>query len=381
MYHFETNAIHAGQEPDPQTGAVVRPLSLATTFAQPSPGKPIKYDYSRSNNPSRESFEQCIAALEGAKYCLAFASGLAATTTMLHTLKPGDHIVSVDDVYGGTQRYFNRVAATFGLEFSYIEFDNLEKSIIPGKTKFVWLETPTNPTMKISDIENAAKISKQFHCTLIVDNTFMSPYGQHPMQLGADISFNSVSKYINGHSDVIMGCVCLNDEALYTKLKFLQNSLGAIPSPFDCYLALRGVKTLAIRMKQHEQNALQVAKFLEAHPKVRKVLYPGLPSHPQHEIAKKQNTCFGGMVSFYLRGGIEESTLFLSSCKLFTLAESLGAVESLIQLPSRMTHASVPPEVRAKLGIDDSLIRVSVGIENVDDLIADLSHALDAVKI
>ncbi|GJQ13137.1 hypothetical protein GpartN1_g4928.t1 [Galdieria partita] len=378
---FETAAIHIGQDPDPITGAVIPPLSLSTTFAQSSPGKPTSFDYSRSNNPTRQAFERCVAACEGGKGSAAFSSGLAATVTLLHLLKAGDHIICIDDVYGGTQRYFRRVASNFQLEFSFVDFEDLPKveAAIQSNTKLIWIESPTNPTMKIVDIRQVAVIASKHDVILVVDNTFMSPFFQRPLELGAHISLNSVSKYINGHSDVIMGVVTWNDESLGQRIRFLQNSLGGVPSPFDCYLANRGLKTLAIRMRKHESNALKIATFLEKHPKVRKVLYPGLTSHPQYEIAKAQQHGFGGMITFFIDSNLEGAERFLKKCKYFTLAESLGGVESLIEHPALMTHASVPTQVRQQLGIDDTLIRISVGIEDIDDLLEDLNNALNAV--
>jgi len=378
---FGTRAIHAGCHPDPHTGAVITPISLSTTFQQSSPGVHAGYDYSRSGNPTRDAFEKNIAALENAKYGLAFASGLAATSTITHVLHAGDHVVCMDDVYGGTRRNFTRIAARHGLTFTYVDFSQpgALEGAITEKTKLAWLETPTNPLLKITDLAKVAEVTKKHNIIFVVDSTFMSPYFQNPLDFGADIVVHSVTKFINGHSDVVMGVLATNSESLYADLKFLQNGIGAVPSPFDCFLALRGVKTLHVRMKQHEENAKKVVKYLESHPKIDKVVYPGLASHPQHELAKKQMRGFGGMVTFYLKGGIAESRLFLEKIKIFALAESLGGVESLIELPSVMTHASVPAEERVKLGISDSLIRLSVGIEDVDDLIADIEQALNAL--
>jgi len=309
---------------------------------------------------------------------LAFASGLSATTTITHLLKTGDHVVSIDDVYGGTRRYFTRIASHFGVSFSFVDFSTpgLLESTITEKTKMIWLETPTNPLLKITDIRAVSAIAKARGITFVVDNTFMSPYFQNPLDLGADIVVHSVTKYINGHSDVVMGVALTNNSEIYERLKFLQNGIGAVPSAFDCFLAIRGMKTLHVRMREHERNATQISKYLEAHPLVERVVYPGLASHPQHELAKKQMKGFGGMVTFFIKGGIAESRAFLENIKIFALAESLGGVESLIELPSVMTHASVPAEERAKLGITDNLIRLSVGIEDVNDLIADIEQAL-----
>lgn len=381
---FSTKIIHAGQDPDPITGAVCTPISLATTYVQRSPGQHTGFEYSRTGNPTRNAFEACIAASENAKFGVAFASGSAATATIINMLKSGDHVVSISDVYGGTNRYFNRVAKpAMGINFSMVDFNdlaNIKKAITP-KTRLVWLETPTNPTLTITDIKAVSAITREAKLTLCVDNTFCSPAIQNPLDLGADIVVHSVTKYINGHSDVVMGVVATNDAAINTKLKFLQNSIGAVPAPFDCYMAMRGMKTLQVRMERHSENAMQVAKLLEASNKVDRVVYPGLPSHPQHAIAKKQMKMFGGMVTFFLKGGLKESRQFLEALKLFALAESLGAVECLAEHPAIMTHASVPPEQRKVLGISDSLIRLSVGIEDIKDIVGDLKQALDAVTL
>ncbi len=387
--------MHVGSEADPVTGAVTVPISLATTFAQSSPGLATGasslnshgkgFEYGRTNNPTRAAYERALAAAEGGKHGLAFASGMAATVTCTHMLSSGDHVVCIDDVYGGTQRYFRRIVVpTYGITFSFVDFTipgALEAAVKANpKTKLVWLETPTNPTLKVSDIAVAAGIAHAAGALLVVDNTFMSPYLQRPLALGADIVMNSCTKYIGGHSDVVGGALITNSDEINTKLRFLQNSLGGVPGPQDCYLALRGLKTLHIRMQRHCENALACATFLESHPAVEKVLYPGLPSHPQYEVAKKQTTGAGGMITFYVKGGINAARKFLESIKLFTCAESLGAVESLAESPAVMTHASVPPEVRAQLGISDSLVRLSVGIENVEDLLADLESALKAAS-
>jgi len=378
---FGTRAIHAGCEPDPTSGAVITPISLSTTFQQQSPGVHKGYDYSRSGNPTRDAFEKNLASLENAAHGLAFASGLAATTTITHLLRAGDHVICMDDVYGGTRRQFTRIASRHGLVFSYVDFskEGAVEAAITDKTKLAWLETPTNPLLKITDIAKVAEIVKKHNIIFVVDNTFMSPYFQNPLDLGADIVMHSVTKYINGHSDVVMGFLATNRKDLHDDLRFLQNGMGGVPSAFDSFLALRGVKTLHVRMREHERSATKIAQWLEKHPKVDRVVYPGLPSHPQHELAKKQMKGFGGMVTFFLKGGSAESKLFLEKIQIFALAESLGGVESLIELPSVMTHASVPAEERVKLGISDSLIRLSVGIEDVDDLIADIGQALDAL--
>jgi cystathionine gamma-lyase len=385
-YALATKTIHAGQPADPQTGAVTVPISLATTFQQKTPGEMLAgYDYSRSGNPTRQAFEECVAALEGAKYALSFSSGSAATATIINMLNSGDHVVSIDDVYGGTQRYFRQVAVpSNGINFTFVDCTDEKKfdAAFTDKTKLVWIETPTNPTLKITDIEMAARIAHKHNCTLVVDNTFMSPALQNPLLHGADIVVHSITKYINGHSDVVGGVVATSDDNLHQRLQFLQNSIGAVPAPFDCYMALRGLKTLALRMERHSENAMKLATFLEAHPKITKVIYPGLESHPQYATAKKQNlNGFGGMVTVFVAGGLKESRTFLESLKLFKCAESLGAVESLAEHPAIMTHASVPAEQRALLGINDSLVRLSVGVEAYDDILYDVSQALDTVDI
>jgi len=380
---FGTTAIHAGQPPDPQTGAVMVPISLSTTFHQSSPGVNKGYEYSRSGNPTRAAYEQCIAELEGGKYGLAFASGSATTATISAMLTTGDHVITVDDVYGGTNRFFKRVSTPHAhLTYSFVDFtkEGALEAAFTDKTKLLWIETPTNPTLKVIDIEKAAKIAHSRNAIVVVDNTFLTPYFQRPLSWGADIVVHSVTKYINGHSDVVGGVAIMNDEEIYKKLKFLQNAIGAIPSPFDSFMVLRGIKTLHIRMREHEKNAKIIANFLESSPKVEKVSYPGLASHPQHAIAKKQQTGFGGMITFWLKGGLTQSRQFLENLKIFACAESLGGVESLAEHPAIMTHASVPPEERVKLGISDSLCRLSIGIEDVDDLLQDLRGALEHVK-
>lgn len=380
---FATTAIHAGTHPDPVTGAVVTPISLATTFVQKSPGQHTGYEYSRTGNPTRTAFEEQIAACENGKYALAFSSGSATTATIINMLKAGEHVISVDDVYGGTNRYFDKVARVANnLDFTMVDFTKpgaLEAAIRPN-TRLVWLETPTNPTLKIVDIAAIAAIAHKHNLIVVADNTFASPFLQSPLDLGADIVVHSCTKYIGGHSDVVMGVLATNSTELYTKLKFLQNSIGAVPAPFDCYMAARGMKTLHLRMREHSKNAQAVAQFLEAHPLVESVLYPGLPSHPQHELAKQQMRSFGGMITFFIKGGLGESRVFLESLSLFALAESLGAVESLAEHPVIMTHASVPPEQRKMLGISDSLIRLSVGCEDIEDILDDLKKAFAAVE-
>ncbi len=375
---FGTKAIHAGQEPDPRTGAVMVPIYQTSTFAQSSPGKHTGYEYARTGNPTRTAYETCVASLENGKYALAFSSGLATIDTLLHTLKSGDHVICSDDVYGGTFRLFDKVLRRFGLDFTFMDLSDLSKvkAAFRPNTRMLWIESPTNPMLKIFDIKALASLAREKNVLSIVDNTFMSPYFQRPLELGADAVIHSVTKYMNGHSDVVGGVFITSRDDLYESVKFLQNSVGAVPGPQDCFLVMRGLKTLHVRMKEHEQNAFEIAKFLEAHPKVTKVLYPGLPSHPQHELARAQMHGFGGMISFEVKGGLSEATRVLEKTRLFTLAESLGGVESLIEHPAIMTHASVPAENRKALGISDSLIRISVGIEDVKDLIADLSQAL-----
>lgn len=379
---FETKAIHVGQPPDATTGAIMTPITLATTYVQESPGVHKGYDYSRADNPTREAYERCLASLENSKFGYAFASGCAATTTIIMMLKGGDHVICSDDVYGGTFRLFDKVIQDKGIEFDYVDLTDtkLLQSKIKKNTKLIWIETPTNPLLKVVDIQAVTKIANAKKIWTVVDNTFMSPYFQNPTDLGATMTYHSTTKYIGGHSDVLGGFVATNDKDVAEKLKFLQKSIGAVPSPFDCYLAMRSLKTLAVRMEAHARNAQAIAEFLEKHPKVEKVIYPGLKSHPQHAIAKKQNRGFGGMMSFYIKGGLKEAKTFLENVKIFALAESLGGVESLIEHPAIMTHASVPPKNRKALGIDDTLIRLSVGIENKDDLIDDLKGAFTKVK-
>ncbi|KAF7483694.1 hypothetical protein GHT09_004830 [Marmota monax] len=380
--HFATQAIHAGQEPEQWNFQdVVPPISLSTTFKQKAPGQHLGFEYSRSGNPTRNCLEKAVAALDGAKYSLAFASGLAATMTITHLLKAGDQIICMDDVYGGTNRYFRQVAPKFGLKLSFVDCSKtklLEEAITP-ETKMVWIETPTNPNLKLIDIEVCAHtVHKHGNIILVVDNTFMSAYFQRPLALGADICMYSATKYMNGHSDVVMGIVSVNSEDIHDRLRFLQNALGAVPSPMDCYLCIRGLKTLQIRMEKHFKNGIAVAQFLESNPRVEKVIYPGLPSHPQHELAKRQCAGCSGMITFFIKGTLQHAETFLKNLKLFTLAESLGGYESLVELPAIMTHASVPKNDRDILGISDTLIRLSVGLEDEKDLLEDLDQALKA---
>jgi len=377
---FSTRCVHAGQEPDPTTGAVMMPIYTTSTYVQRSPGVHKGFDYARTKNPTRMAFERCIADLEDGTAAFAFASGLAAIATTLECLDHGSHIVAVDDLYGGSRRLFERVRKrSMGLEVSQIDLADptaVETAIRPN-TRMIWVETPTNPLLKLVDLERVAAIARRRGILTAADNTFASPYVQNPLQLGFDIVVHSTTKYLNGHSDMVGGCVVIGDnDELVDKLRFLQNAVGAIQGPFDSFLALRGLKTLALRMERHCASALTIAGWLESHPKVRRVFYPGLLSHPQHALARKQMRAFGGMISAELAGSLDDTRRFLERCRLFALAESLGGVESLIEHPAIMTHGSVPPEARTVLGIGDSLVRLSVGIESPDDLIADLSAAL-----
>ena len=377
---FATRCIHAGQEPDPTTGAVMMPIYATSTYVQQSPGVNQGFDYARTKNPTRMAFERCIADLEGGTAAFAFASGLAAISTSLECLDHGSHVISVDDLYGGSRRLFERVRKrSMGIEVSYLDLsdpDAIEAEIRPN-TRLVWVETPTNPLLKLVDLERVAAIAKTRGIWAAADNTFASPYVQRPLEHGFDLVVHSTTKYLNGHSDMVGGVAVVADNAeLSERLKFLQNAIGAIQGPFDSFLALRGLKTLALRMERHCTSGLKIAAWLERHPKVRRVFYPGLASHPQHALAKKQMHAFGGMISAELDGTLDDARRFLERCRLFALAESLGGVESLIEHPALMTHGSVPVDVRAALGISDTLVRLSVGIEDPDDLIADLDAAL-----
>lgn len=382
-FGFGTRAIHAGQRPDPTTGAVMTPVYFTSTYAQAAPGEHKGFVYARGHNATRFALEANLAALEGGKHGLCFSSGVAATTTILQLFDAGTHVIATDDLYGGTFRLFDKVFRRYGFEFSYVDPTQgaaaVEAAIRP-ETKLVWIETPTNPLLKLVDIAAVAEVCKRRGLRLAVDNTFMTPFNQRPLELGADMVCHSTTKYLNGHSDVIGGAVICNDDGLRQQLAFLQNSVGAIQSPMDSFLVLRGTKTLHLRMERHEQSARAMASWLERHPQVAKVIYPGLESHPQHALAKRQQRGFGGMISFSIKGGLAESRRFLSACQVFTLAESLGGVESLIEHPAIMTHASIPPERRAALGIDDGFIRISVGVEDLADLQADLERAFHAAK-
>ncbi len=378
---IDTLAIHAGQEPDPVHKAVMQPIVLSSTFAQDEPGKPARYEYSRSGNPTREALEACIAALEGGRFGFAFASGSAATLTLLHTLRPGDHVVCGDDVYGGTFRLFDKVLAPMGVVTSFVDMRDVSRveAACQASTKLVWLETPTNPMLKVFDIQAIAAIGKARGIPTVVDNTFASPVLQQPLALGATVVMHSTTKYLNGHSDVVGGALVTSDEALAERIRFLQNAIGAVPSPMDCYLVLRGIKTLPVRMRRHVESAQELARRLSENKNVTAVHYPGLPEHPDHDLARRQMRGPGGMISVVLRGGLEESRKFLSSLRVFTLAESLGGVESLAEHPAIMTHASIPAEARQKIGISDGLVRLSVGLEDLEDLWRDIEAGFSAM--
>ncbi len=379
-YAFETLAVHAGYEPDATHGAVMPPVVMASTFAQPEPGRPLRFDYSRSGNPTRSNLEAALATLEGGARGFAFSSGCAAATTLLHTLQPGDHVISGDDVYGGTFRLFDKVMKPFGIASSFVDLTDLSRleAAITPKTRFVWFETPTNPTLKLADIAAISRICSKVGVRVVVDNTFASPVLQRPLLLGATVVLHSTTKYINGHSDVVGGALVTSDSDLCERLAFLQNALGAVPSPMDCYLVMRGIKTLSVRMHAHVSGASELARRLAAHPGVARVHYPGLSSHPQHELALRQMSGPGGMISVELASDLQGSRRFLQALRVFALAESLGGVESLAEHPALMTHASIPAANRTALGISDSLVRLSVGIEHVTDLWEDLESALRA---
>ncbi|MGV8879115.1 MAG: cystathionine gamma-synthase [Sphingobacteriaceae bacterium] len=376
---FGTKAIHAGQEPDPTTGAIMTPIFQTSTYWQKYPGDHKGYEYSRGTNPTRKALEDNLAALENAAYGLAFSSGMGATDAVMKLLRPGDEVITGNDLYGGSYRMFTKIFANYGVKFHFIDFANPEniKPYINQNTRLIWIETPTNPTMRIVDIQAVADIAKVHKLILAVDNTFASPYLQNPIDLGADIVMHSVTKYLGGHSDVVMGALMMNDEKLYTDLQFIYNACGATPGPMDCFLVLRGIKTLHLRMKAHCENGRLVAEYLKKHPKIDKIYWPGFPDHPNHEVAKKQMRDFGGMISITLKDAdLNETFRVASSFKIFSLAESLGGVESLLNHPVSMTHGSIPKEEREKVGVTDNLLRLSVGVEDIEDLLEDLKFAL-----
>ena len=378
---FATRTIHAGQSPDPSTGAIMTPIYATSTYVQSSPGVHPGYEYSRTQNPTRMAYERCIADLESASHGFAFASGMAATGTILELIDSGSHVIAMDDLYGGTRRLFDGVRKrSAGLDFSFVDMTDLaavEAAFRTG-TRMVWIETPTNPLLKIVDIEAVATLARKHDAIVVVDNTFATPYLQRPIEFGCDIVMHSATKFINGHSDMVGGIVATADESLAEQLAYLQNSIGSVSGAFDSFLALRGVKTLDVRMQRHCESAMRIAEWLERHARVESVLYPGLPSHPQHALARKQMDGFGGIVTFFIEGDLADARRFLERCEVFALAESLGGVESLVDHPAIMTHASVPADERAALGISDQLIRLSVGIEATEDLIDDLEQALGA---
>jgi cystathionine gamma-lyase len=381
-FRFETLAIHAGQSPDPTTGAIMTPVYLTSTYVQDGPGEHKGYEYSRTQNPTRHALQDCLAALEGARHGLCFASGVAATDAVLHLLSSGDHVLVSDDVYGGTFRVFDKVHRRHGVEFTYVDMSDpaaIEAGFRPN-TKLVWAESPTNPMLKIVDLARLADAARKRGAISVVDNTFATPFLQRPLELGIDVVAHSTTKYLNGHSDVVGGALMTSSAELYDRLKFLQNAAGGVQGPFDSFLVLRGLKTLHVRMERHGQNALAVARFLERHAQVERVTYPGLEAHPQHALAMRQMRGGGGMLTFVLRGGLEAARAFLKAVKVFACAESLGGVESLIEHPAIMTHASVPRETRERLGIADGFIRVSCGIENVEDLLEDLERGFAAAR-
>ncbi len=379
---FGTKVLHAGIEPDPTTGAIMTPIFQTSTYVQAAPGDHKGYEYARTQNPTRNALQNNLAALENGKFGLCFSSGMGATDAIIKLLSPGDEVISTNDLYGGTYRIFTKVFEKYGIKFHFIPMNDVSdiEKLINSKTKLIWVETPTNPMMNIIDIAAVSEISKSKNVMLCVDNTFASPYLQNPLDQGADLVLHSVTKYLGGHSDVVMGAIITNNEKIHEDLKFIQNACGAVPGPQDCFLVLRGVKTLHLRMERHCSNAKQIVNYLSKHAKVEKIFYPGLTSHPNHEVAKKQMRDFGGMLSFTLKGNkMDDALKILSGTKLFSLAESLGGVESLIGHPATMTHASIPKEEREKSGLVDTLIRLSVGVEDVEDLIADLEQALNLI--
>lgn len=378
---FETKAIHIGQEPDPTTGSIIPPIYQTTTYVLEEIGKDKGFDYTRSSNPTRLALEKNLAALENGKYTVSFSSGMAAISALMNLINPNEHVIVSDDVYGGTYRLFEQVLRKYEFDFTYVDStnENNVKEAIKDNTKMVWIESPTNPLLKISDIKKIAKITKKHNILLVVDSTFMTPYFFRPLELGADIVIQSTTKYISGHNNIIGGAIITSIKEVYEKMKFIQKAVGAVSSPFDCWLTLLGIKTLAIRMERHNSNGIRVAEFLSSNKKIRRVIYPGLKSHPGHKIAKDQMTGFGGMISFELNGGIETGIKLMNNVRLCSLAESLGATETMITHPTSMTHSDIPRDVRLKIGITDSLVRLSVGLEHVNDIIDDLKQALNKI--
>ena len=378
---FETKAIHISQEPDPTTGSIIPPIYQTTTYVLEEIGKDKGFDYTRSSNPTRLALEKNLAALENGKYTVSFSSGMAAISALMNLINPNEHVIVSDDVYGGTYRLFEQVLRKYGLDFTYVDStnENNVKEAIKDNTKMVWIESPTNPLLKISDIKKIAKITKKHNILLVVDSTFLTPYFYRPLELGADIVIQSTTKYISGHNNIIGGAIITSIKEIYEKMKFIQKTVGAVSSPFDCWLTLLGIKTLAIRMERHNSNGIRVAEFLSSNKKIRRVIYPGLKNHPGHKIAKDQMTGFGGMISFELNGGIETGIKLMNNVRLCSLAESLGATETMITHPTSMTHSDIPRDVRLKIGITDSLVRLSVGLEHVNDIIDDLKQALNKI--
>ena len=376
--HFETRAIHDGQDPDPGTGAIIVPVFQTSTYVQDGVAQHKGFEYSRSQNPTRSALETALASLEGGAHGFCFASGMAAISACMHLLKSGDHVIASDDLYGGTYRVFEKVYRDLGLEYTYVDPSDLDAvaQAVRPETRMLWVETPTNPLLKVADLESLGKLARKHGIILAVDNTFLSPYFQRPIEFGADLVIHSTTKFLGGHSDVVGGAVVAANEDYADRVQFVQNSIGAVPGPWDCWLILRGIKTLAVRMDRHVENTQAVVKFLDAHPKVEHVVYPGLKNHPQHEVACRQASGHGALVSFYVKGGREAALRVSEGTRVFALAESLGGVESLIEHPGLMTHASVPESIRSEKGLTDNMVRLSVGIEHVDDLIADLERAL-----
>lgn len=376
--HFETRAIHAGQDPDPSTGAIVVPVFQTSTYVQDGVAKHKGYEYSRSQNPTREALESAMASLEGGAHGFCFGSGMAAISVCMHLLKSGDHVIASDDLYGGTYRVFEMVYRDMGLDFTYVDASDVSaiEGAIRPETRLLWLETPTNPLLKVADLSTLGTLARKHGILMAVDNTFLSPYFQRPIEFGADLVIHSTTKFLGGHSDVVGGAVVTANDDYADRIRFVQNSIGAIPGPWDSWLVLRGLKTLAVRMDRHEFNTQAVVKFLDAHPKVERVVYPGLKSHPQYELSCRQTSGHGALVSFYVKGGLEEAKRVTEGTRIFALAESLGGVESLIEHPGLMTHASVPEAIRIEKGLTDNMVRLSVGIEHVDDLVADIDRAL-----